>query len=77
MKNDKAMQECKPNLYETLYDLSRFMTGELRGTPSDPADTIISVAIVKGDLLVTTCDGAWRFRPARDGNSTIELISHF
>ena len=75
--NSDENQERIPNLYETLYDLSKFMTGELDGVPSDSTDPIQSVTLIRDQIFVTTCGGLWRFQPEPDGNSTIELMSRF
>lgn len=74
---DEMKQERIPTLHETLYDLSRFMRGELGGGPDEVTDPIQSVTFLRDWILVTTCAGLWRFQPHADGNSTIDLISNF
>lgn len=77
MDDDELKQERIPNLYETLYDLSKFMSGELDGVPNEFTDPIQSVTLIQDRIFVTTCGGLWRFQPQSDGNSTIQLMSTF
>jgi hypothetical protein len=67
-RNRPEMEQARiPSLTETLFDLEKFMTGEARNGLPDSADVIISLVLIQGKLMFTTCTGIWRFDKQQNG----------
>lgn len=71
---DDMAQEKIMSLSEILYELEKHMTGEARHSLPDPSDSIVSIAMVRNTMILTTYTGIWKFSKGCDAQESTYLL---